>query len=56
MNLFYKQFIRQKWFSSGLVLILILGSSLSCIGLSAWGSARKQYSDLKTAIRPPLFP
>lgn len=56
MNLFYRQFIHQKWFSSGLVLILILGSSLSCIGLSAWGSARKQYIDLKNRYTTTAIP
>lgn len=56
MNLFYKQFIHQKWFSTGLVLILMLGSSLSCIGLSAWGNARKQYIDLQNSYTTTAIP
>lgn len=35
---------------------MILGSSLSCIGLSAWGSARKQYSDLKNRYTTTAIP
>lgn len=56
MNLFHKQLFRQKWFSAGLVLILTLGSGLSCIGLSAWGSARQQYTVLQNSYTTTAIP
>ena len=34
----------------------MLGSSLSCIGLSAWGSARKQYIDLQNSYTTTAIP
>ena len=59
MNIFFKQATRKPIFTIMMVLLLSLAIALSCIGYSAWTSAKRQQGEISggyTTIAIPIEP